>query len=285
VVLICRKSDRAIIYIQPVGEMVEMDNPAMKSPCSPSLELLIEYTKCFYASEKITDVKLLPFIPVKKVKKSWYLEKTKIESRKGLDHDEIQLQINDILKYMSKNVPKDAYCVMGVTMYDLYMEEEDLFLAGWAGGNMKSGIFSFARYDPFYLERSDTSDYHTDLIYFDDLQQDVTERKRLILQRSIKTLTHELLHKLGFEHCIYFMCLMNGTGNLTEDDKAPFHCCPVCLRKLDFQVKINFSTYYQDLKAFFIKMDHKEEAQWIQNRIDFICKKRKLDDIVEKINV
>ena len=30
---------------------------------------------------------------------------------------------------------------------------------------------------------------------------------------------HELLHLLGLDHCIYFACLMNGSGSLEEDHR------------------------------------------------------------------
>lgn len=52
-------------------------------------------------------------------------------------------------------------------------------------------VFSFARYDPYYLEKSENSDYHTDLIYFDEIQQDLIQRKQITLRRSLKTITHE----------------------------------------------------------------------------------------------
>lgn len=94
---------------------------------------------------------------------------------------------------------------MGIVMQDLFKEPEDLFVAGWA--DYRAGVFSFARYDPYFLEKKKNCTYETHLIEFPKgkiSNEKFEEGKKLTLLRSMKTLTHEILHELGFDHCLYF---------------------------------------------------------------------------------
>ena len=38
-------------------------------------------------------------------------------------------------------------------------------------------------------------------------------------ENGYQVTVHELLHLLGLDHCIYFACLMNGSGSLEEDHR------------------------------------------------------------------
>lgn len=58
-----------------------------------------------------------------------------------------QYLAQDILAYMEKRVPKDAYCVMGITLNDIYPGENWNFVYGWAKYKARVGIFSFLRWD------------------------------------------------------------------------------------------------------------------------------------------
>ena len=40
-----------------------------------------------------------------------------------------------------------------------------------------------------------------------------------VLGEVYQVTVHELLHLLGLDHCIYFACLMNGSGSLDEDHR------------------------------------------------------------------
>ncbi len=48
---------------------------------------------------------------------------------------------------MEKRVPKDAYCVMGITLNDIYPGDNWNFVYGWAKYKARVGIFSFLRWD------------------------------------------------------------------------------------------------------------------------------------------
>ena len=45
-------------------------------------------------------------------------------------------------------IPSDALCLIGLTPYDLYEANPDLFVAGMAAGNERVAIFSLFRYKP-----------------------------------------------------------------------------------------------------------------------------------------
>jgi archaemetzincin len=54
----------------------------------------------------------------------------------------------------------------------------------------------------------------------------------LWLGRVCKTASHELGHCMGFDHCVYYACVMQSTANLTEDARQPPYLCPVDLSKI-----------------------------------------------------
>jgi archaemetzincin len=72
-----------------------------------------------------------------------------------------QLLSTDILALLKQDRPPDAFCVLGITMDDLYPEPSWNFVFGQASLSEGGGVYSFARYDPaFYgMERGD--DYET----------------------------------------------------------------------------------------------------------------------------
>jgi archaemetzincin len=59
----------------------------------------------------------------------------------------------------------------------------------------------------------------------------------LWLSRVVRTVSHELGHCYGMDHCIYYACIMQGTASLVEDVRQPPYLCPVCLEKLVLGMK------------------------------------------------
>ncbi|XP_055099901.1 archaemetzincin-2 isoform X2 [Symphalangus syndactylus] len=152
--------------------------------------------------------------------------------------------IGDILKFLKKKKPEDAFCVVGITMIDLYPRDSWNFVFGQASLTDGVGIFSFARYgSDFYsmryegkvkkLKKTSSSDYSI----FDNYY--IPEITSVLLLRSCKTLTHEIGHIFGLRHCQWLACLMQGSNHLEEADRRPLNLCPICLRKL--QCAIGFS--------------------------------------------
>ena len=104
--------------------------------------------------------------------------------------------------------PDDGFCVLGVTLTDLFCGDDDVFTGGLASLSSRAGLFSFHRYV--------------------DAQQD----QAVVLARACKTAVHEVIHMMGIGHCVHKSCLMNGCGHLREDFNAPPQLCPVDLAKL-----------------------------------------------------
>lgn len=120
----------------------------------------------------------------------------------------------------SLRVPRNGHCLLAITMQDLYPRESWNFVFGLAKGN--KGVFSFAR------------------LNFEGVQE-------LLWFRAAKTCTHELSHMFGLKHCIYYLCLMNGSNSLEESSSKPNYLCPVCLKKLYYCIGFNLKTRYDML--------------------------------------
>ncbi|KAL3438235.1 hypothetical protein BDV09DRAFT_118585 [Aspergillus tetrazonus] len=50
--------------------------------------------------------------------------------------------------------------------------------------------------------------------------------------RILRTVSHELAHCFGLEHCVYYACIMQGSASLAEDARQPPYLCPVDLAKV-----------------------------------------------------
>uniref|UniRef100_A0A8C5LDE9 Archaemetzincin-2 n=1 Tax=Jaculus jaculus TaxID=51337 RepID=A0A8C5LDE9_JACJA len=120
-----------------------------------------------------------------------------------------------------KKKPEDAFCVVGITMIDLYPRDSWNFVFGQASLTEGVGIFSFARYGKDFhsscykgtvtkAQRTSSSEYPI----FDNYY--IPEITSVLLLRSCKTLTREIGHIFGLRH----------------SDRRPLNLCPICLRKL-----------------------------------------------------
>jgi archaemetzincin len=99
------------------------------------IQELINFCKAFYPT---LDVKALPPIDFDKELKD-------IKQRQNYFGKQYLAQ--DILAYMEKRVPSDAYCVMGITLKDIYPGDSWNYVYGWAKYKARVGIFSFIRWD------------------------------------------------------------------------------------------------------------------------------------------
>ncbi|KAL2848231.1 hypothetical protein BJX68DRAFT_267678 [Aspergillus pseudodeflectus] len=54
----------------------------------------------------------------------------------------------------------------------------------------------------------------------------------LWLFRTARTISHELGHCFGIDHCVYYACIMQGSASLSEDTRQPPYLCPVDLAKV-----------------------------------------------------
>ena len=218
---------RNTIYLQPLEEF-----PAD----APPLARLKAFTEAFFSMA----VQVLPVPPQ---------GLGKITTRVNSSTHRIQLLTEDILTLLQKRLPGNAYCLLGITLRDLYPEPAWNFVFGQASLDERVGVHSFARYDPRF-EGANRPD-----------------RAQLMLRRSCRLLAHETAHMFGIEHCIYFRCVMNGSNTLPEDDSQPLHVCPVDLRKLYVSIKFDPVARYAHLRDFYREAGFKDEANWIEKQL------------------
>jgi archaemetzincin len=223
--------DRHVIYLQPLGEFAPER--------SPSIDKVQKFDAAFFAME----VKALPSIKI---------DDSRFSARRNPYTGAAQILTGDVLNFLKDRVPPDAFCVLAITMEDLYPEPSWNFVFGQASLRERVGVYSFARYDPaFYPAIAGRGpDYET-----------------LVLLRSCKVLAHETGHMFGLAHCTYFNCLMNGSNHLVESDRRPLHLCPICLHKLQWNIGFGVLERYAALERVNRAGGFTEEANWLSRRI------------------
>ena len=220
---------RHTIYLLPIGGFDE--------ETSPDLELVRTYAAVFYQMP----VRLLS------VYEPHDLE---FSPRRNPRSGQRQVLTTDILEFLQTKLPDDAYCLLGVTMTDLYPEPSWNYVFGQASLAERVGVFSYARYDPAFWgdERGDR--YHD-----------------VILQRGSKVLVHETAHMFGLWHCIHHECVVNGSNHMVETDRQPQHLCPVCLRKLHHATGFDPVRRYRELAAFYRRLQWYEELDFVNRQL------------------
>ena len=198
------------IYLQEFGEF---NQDFIKSLC--------KFCELFYP--KLL-VKCLPVL-------KFETELSAIKKRKNIYGDQYLAQ--DILAYMEKRVPKDAYCVMGITLKDIYPGDSWNFVYGWAKYKARVGIFSFLRWDDDFAEGSTKEINWNEIVY-----------------PSMRTMVHEIGHMFGITHCVYNRCLMNGFNHIEENYLNPLEFCPICFRKIITNIGFDRTERYKDLISY-----------------------------------
>jgi len=113
--------------------------------------------------------------------------------------------------------PEDALAYLALTASDLWPGAGWNFVFGQANLRQRVGVWSLYRNgDPGEGDAAFA----------------------LCLRRTLATATHETGHVLTMKHCIAFACLMNGSNHREESDSRPLHLCPVCLRKLLWNLQV-----------------------------------------------
>ncbi|MGZ5005678.1 MAG: archaemetzincin [Chthoniobacterales bacterium] len=222
-------SARRVIYLQPLGNFAAGD--------SASIEKLREFAAAFFAME----AKALPRAAV---------NASQFTTRDNPYTGNLQILTSDVLDFLKARLPPDAFCVVAVTMEDLYPEPSWNFVFGQASLRERVGVYSFARYDPAFYGEARDSNHET-----------------LLLRRSCKVLAHETGHMFGLAHCTFFNCLMNGSNHLSESDRRPLHLCPVCLRKLQWSIGFDVLERYRALEKVSRTDGFTAEAGWSSQRI------------------
>jgi archaemetzincin len=204
---------------------------------TPQPAVLAEYAQIFFGLES----RLLP--PAR-------LADLSITSRVNRDTGKRQYLSPEILDALDQRLRPDAYCLLAITMEDLYPEPTWNFVFGQASPSHRVGVYSFARYDPAFHGEPRSKGY-----------------QRAMLRRSLNVMVHEVGHMFGLEHCIYFRCVLNGSNHLAEADARPMHLCPVCLRKLHHAVGFDPSARYRKLAQFYRRHGLADQARFVAQRI------------------
>lgn len=226
---------RKTLYFLPLG--------AFDKQRSPPLDKLRDFAAAFFA----TDVKVLE--PVDVLKRN-------ITTRTNPHTKNRQLLTDDLLAMLARELPADAYALLGITMEDLYPDPRWNYVFGQASLRERVGVYSFARYDPGFPDPpAGPADQAT---------------RTLILRRSCKVLAHETGHMFGIQHCVYYKCLMNGSNHLREADGRPVHLCPADLRKLQWGTGFDPAQRYRKLQAFAKEAGFDDEEKWLARRIAFV---------------
>lgn len=239
---------------------------------------------------------------VKLIQKVYDLGKYKIKTKINSESKKIQICANQILSFIYKDIPSNAYCMIAFTDQDLYLEEMEeqeeentdsqeneekvdseekesishSFTFGLTYPKLSISIFSFARYDPLFYTNDKTSDSKNE-----NMQKFFT----ILLKRSCRVLIKEISIMMNLKNCIYYDCAINGFSSMEEFDNKPFEVCPICLRKIYAIIcskkgSIARISNADILFERFVKIkdtleDHfsgvfDEEIDWYKSRIDYL---------------
>ena len=230
-------AERRVIVLQPLGEMdAEQRN---------ILEAMREYAGIFFQT------------PVR-IEKPLALELP--EGERGLirmlpsgnRHGIYDRQYNGetiMSAILEKHLPADAIVSLGITMSDLYSGDMN-FVFGVGSFDKRVGVYSLCRYFPeFWGIRRSPGD------------------EVIALRRACKVLNHETGHMFGLTHCVFYYCSMNGSNSLEETDSAPIHFCPLCHRKLLWNIGFDPVKRFTQLEEFYREHEMTQEADWMSARI------------------
>jgi archaemetzincin len=130
-----------------------------------------------------------------------------------------------LARSLRENLPEDALFLLAVTDRDLFAEGLD-HVYGWASLADRVAVVSTAR-----LGARD-------------------DRGRS-LRRALALAAHESGHALSLAHCTFYRCLMNGSNSLEESDRRPTIPCPVCAKKLAWNLGSTRAALYRALAEAF----------------------------------
>jgi len=222
---------RRTIYLLPLGRLYP--------DTSPPIEVVARYVELYFG----LPARVLPLVPVSELG---------VRMRQNPYSKNTQMHAGDVLEWMKKRVPADAYAVMALTETDLYPQDSWNYVFGQASFHDRVAVQSTARYHPWFY----------------GMEASPAEARALILRRTLKVVSHELGHAFGISHCTYFACVMNGSNHLEEADRAPMHLCPVDLRKLQTSTGFEPRPRYEALASFYREIGLDDQADWIDGELE-----------------
>lgn len=222
--------ERKKIVLQPLGAFEPRDAKLMHT--------LREHLAIFFALP-VEETKPLP-LPKKG-------QRGRDEGGKRWTQHHTTVLLDDVLR---QRVPADAIVYVGVLLEDLYPDPSWNFVFGQATLEERVGVHSLARFYPAFWGEKETP-----------------EGQRRGLLRSVSVLAHETGHAFGLHHCTEYECVMNGSNSLDELDRQFHELCPVCLRKLAWNIGFDPMDRYGKLRDFYRREGLTELASWIERRM------------------
>jgi predicted Zn-dependent protease len=184
------------IYIQPFGKIEEKT---------------LAYTVQFIEEDTGLKVQILPEMKVSLPR----------EGRKNQLNAEILLNlITD-----KKSLPKDCFRIIGLTSYDLYVENLN-FVFGLGTLPGMGCVLSLNRLYP-------TDENYLPIKHLNEKQ---IELYKLRIRKLIR---HELGHSFGLYHCYRHKCVMRFANSLEEADAFGEYYCTYCSRILSATSRLN----------------------------------------------
>ncbi|KND93778.1 Archaemetzincin-2 [Tolypocladium ophioglossoides CBS 100239] len=180
----------------------------------------------------------------------------------------MQVNLDDVLDALLESIPKDAFAIMMLLEQDIWEGDDEIFTGGRAYGGSRIAVVSGFRDQHSCLPEDDGHGWPLSHCsnYVDKLclrpRASTKARARIgnlgsgpmyaaarasastlqhpdpeklsteWMSRIVQTVSHELGHCLGLDHCVYFACVMQGAGSTAEGVRQPPYFCPVCLEKV-----------------------------------------------------
>ncbi len=137
-----------------------------------------------------------------------------------------------LFDFLELRLPNDAAAVLGITMEDIYSDNLS-FVFGLGSWKERVGVYSLIRYFPKNGEKL------------------TAKQKAIALRRACGVLNHEAGHMFGISHCTLYKCSMNGANSLSDSDQTPLEFCPVCRKKIEWNLKIDMRKRDAELAKFY----------------------------------
>ena len=154
--------------------------------------------------------------------------------RSWLDRGRQQYDADLIVRHLARRVPDESLGLFGLMGSDLFGIGLN-YVFGEALLEERAGIYSLRRYG---------------------------RASPMLLRRALKLSAHEIGHMFGLKHCVFYECVMNGVNSLVEMDRSPLHLCPVCLAKLQWNLRFDAARRYRRLAAFYRREGLEAEARF-----------------------
>lgn len=223
-------AERGTLVLQPLGKF--------DAKQSVMLGKMRELMEVFF----VLPVELRPALPLPKKG-----QRSKQDDGRTWTQHYTRVLLDEVL---APRVPKNAVVYVGVTMEDLYPDPSWNFVFGEATLEDRVGVYSLARFFPEFWGQPKTP-----------------EAEAQTFAKSGQILVHETGHAFSLEHCTEYECVMNGSNSLEELNGQFGELCPVCLRKLAWNIGFDPKARYRKLRDIYRREGVHDLEKWLDRRL------------------